>query len=66
MQTYDFSAKIQLLHVVARGYSSLIVAASCVPAGRVGGLTRQVREIKTSDTSMESDNLWRQHRICIT
>ena len=57
MQTYDFSAKIQLLHVVACGHSSQIVPATCLPAGRVGGLTRQVRQIKNSDASMESDNL---------
>ena len=65
MQTYDFSAKIQSLHVVACGYGSRIVAASCLPAGRVGGLTRQARRIKISDASMEYDNLWQRHRLVV-
>ena len=44
MQTYDFSV---IWHLTARGYSSRIVAASCLPAGRVGGFTRQARQIVT-------------------
>ena len=38
--------------MVACGYSSRIVAASCQPAGRVGGLTRQARQIVTHQRNL--------------
>ena len=52
------------MQVTARGYSSRIAAASClaaIPEGWEGGPGGEA----DSDASMESDNLWQQHRLTV-